>query len=67
MTWKTWIRGASATAIYNNGQVHAPATEDSTDGNEHYVRSALEYPVCMGVLLAMPASDSEVLLGTLDR
>jgi len=62
---ETGIRGANATAIYNSGQVHTPAIEDSTDGNEHYVRSALEHPVCVGVLLAIPAG--EVSLGTLDR
>ena len=62
---ETGIRGASATAIYNSGQVHTPVTEERTDEHGDYMRSALEHPVRVGVLLAMPAG--EVLLGTLDR
>jgi len=62
---ETGIRAASATAIHNSGQVHTPTTEEHTNENDDDVRSALEHPVRVGVLLAMPAG--EVVLGTLDR
>ena len=56
---------SGATAIHNSVQVHIPTTEKITGENEDYMRSALEYPVRMGVLLAMTAG--EAALGTLDR
>ena len=53
------------TAIHNSGPVHTPTTEEITDENEDYMRSALEHPVRVGMLLVMTAG--EVVLGMLDR
>ena len=62
---ETGIRVASATAIHNSVQVHTPTTEESAGENEDYMRSVLEHPVRLGVLLAMTAG--EVALGTISR